>query len=124
MRKQEPAEHDIRSVDRKRNADDVMDLELKVGAMPRPRLLYEYWGGIQPDCPAWFQRILKQAGGPAGAAAEIHSQPRRFYAAAPLQFPRFRFVDFGQPTESRAGSQVIAEGVFVGARFLRFLSNT
>jgi len=28
MRKQEPAEHDIRSINRKRDADDVMDLEL------------------------------------------------------------------------------------------------
>ena len=85
-----------------------MDLELKVGPMLRPRLLYEYWGGVQPDCSAWFQRILKQAGGPAGAAAEIHSQPRRVYAAAPQQFPRFRFIHFGQPTQSRTGAQVIA----------------
>jgi hypothetical protein len=96
-----------------------MHLELKVGAMPRPRLLYEYWGGVQPDCSAWFQRILKQAGGPTGAAAEIHSQPRRVYAAAPQQFPRFRFIHFGQPTQSRTGAQVIAERVFVGGCFPR-----
>jgi hypothetical protein len=59
MRKQKPAEHDIRGVDRKRNADDVMDLEFKIGAMPPPRLLYEYCGGIQPDCSIWHRRILK-----------------------------------------------------------------
>jgi len=91
-----------------------MDPELKIGAMPRPCLLYEYRGGIQPDCSAWIQRILKQAGGPTRAAAEIHSQSRRVDAAAPQQFPRFRFVHFGQPTQTRTGAQVIAERVFVG----------
>ena len=59
MRKQEPAKHDIRGVDRKRNADDVMDLELKIGVMPRPRHLYEYGGGIQPDGSIWLQHISK-----------------------------------------------------------------
>ena len=59
MRKQEPAEHDIRGVDWKRSADDVMDLELKVGVVPRARLLDEYCGGIQPDCSIWLQHISK-----------------------------------------------------------------
>jgi hypothetical protein len=114
MRKQEPAEHDIRSANRKWSADDVVDLELKNRTMPRPRLLYEYCGGIQPDCSTGLQRILKQPGGPAGSTAEVHCQLRRVYAAAAQQLARFRFVDFGQPPQSRAGAQIIAECVFVG----------
>ena len=121
MRKKEPAEHDIRGVDRKRNADDVMDLELKIGVMPRPRLLYEYSGGIQPDGSIRLQHILKQPGGPAGAAAEIHCQARRAYAATAQQFPRFRFVHFGESPQSRTGAQIIAERVFIGCRFPRLL---
>src|SRR5438105_3305922 len=46
--------------------------------------------------------------------------PRRGYAAAPQQFPRFRFVHFGQPAQSRTGAQVIAERVFIGGCFPRF----
>lgn len=120
MRQQEPAEQDIRSVDRKRNADDVMHVELKAGALPCSRLLYEHWGSIQPDGSVRFQRIVKQAGGPAGAAAEIHRQPWLVYTTAPQQFPRFRFVQFGQPAQSRTGAQVISERVFVGGCFLRW----
>ena len=42
------------------------------------------------------------------------------YAAAPQQFPRFRFVHFGQPAQPRTGAQVIAKSVFVSGRFPRF----
>src|ERR1700683_759638 len=112
MRKQEPAEQDVRRWDRKRSTNNIVNLEFQFRTVVASCICHVAFRSIESNRAAGIHDVLKKASGPARTATKVDCDPRCTHAAVLKQFSRFGFIQFGKSPEPRARLIAVSKCVF------------